>query len=480
MVQGKVEFTPYKFIFSTDSSPLTAAMAIFRRSLAEDQADIFNHTWSVSLLLVLAMVTWLLPLSPLLQPQGASQGPISIGFGPGAPSRPVPKFKATCWCPQQFTGSMVAYTQAACAGAYNLALQGIDPKTHDTGASVYSLPFDQSIPISRDDARSEFKPSPAAGDTGSQRSRVEIKAPSGKDTEQRTDKVSRFIHTKTPVALFVLAVCLKVPHLVWGLLSSLLGGINIHQTLTSAQAGAALDQDSRRQLHSDLAAAVAAKVRRCSWSAGSLYLLLKVLMCAAVLAELLVVQRSLLPEARSLEEEIQPKDLISERMKVVNAILNIAGNASTESTAYSNRLLLCDLPIRSLQNVQRFTIQCIFQEERDVILQTPAQSSALGDGQTEASSYRVLKMYETVFLVVHTFLVVLAVANFTSLLVWLFKLLAPPCRKTVAPDLDLTLDACLLLQMAQENAGPEVAKALAENGAWRQEAGGKETIALSE
>ncbi|GFR61196.1 pannexin 10 [Elysia marginata] len=280
-------------------------MGILRGSRGEDKVDYYLHTGSVLFLLFLAIVTWLLPLSPHLQPQTQPSN-LVVTSQTAAQPQPRPIFKTSCWCPQEFTHPMVAYVEATCGGAYSLALQGIEPHNDNVGASLFSIPFDRPIPIDWND-QNGFKFKPVIrniSDSETKQDKDQLPTIRDSEKEENTDDVWHFIHIKTPFVLFLLAVCLKIPHVVWTLLSSLIGGINIDQTLTSAKAGSRLDHESRRQLYRDLAVATAEKVRVCSWRAGSLYLLLKVLMCVAVIAELLVVHGSLLPQAKSLEDKL--------------------------------------------------------------------------------------------------------------------------------------------------------------------------------
>ncbi|KAK3775634.1 hypothetical protein RRG08_051492 [Elysia crispata] len=457
-------------------------MGIFRRSLAEDKIDYYNHTWSVLFLLVLATVTWLLPLSPnhQLQSQPVSVSPIVIPQA--ASTKPVPRFKATCWCPNEFTASMVAYTQATCSGAYNLALQGIDPEDKNIGAILYSIPYNAPLPNDRGSLKFKVNVSKS----NFQKPHVKVHVPQLEDSEQRekSDNARYFIYTKAPLALFLLAVCLKIPHLVWTLLSTLSGGINIDQTLTSAKAGTGLSYDSRSQLHNELAGATAEKVRRCSWTASSLYLLLKILMCVAVIAELLVVHKSFLPQAQSLEDDLKQDDFNAGVFEFVNKTLNALENTGNDISAedhmqHSDRLLYCDLPIRILTNVQRFTLQCIFQAEKEAAQKPELQNTAPKENRDIQTPDEVMKTYVTLFLIIQTYLAVLTVVNVSSFIVWLLKLVARPCRRTVTSDRDLPVDVCLLLHMAEENAGPETVKAFSQSRAWGKDEG-RESIPLNE
>ena len=448
-------------------------MGVFRRSLAEDKVDQYTHTWSVLFLLVLALVTWFLPLSPNLQLQNqpaASAGP-SVVSPVTSPER-VPRFQASCWCPAQFTSGMVAYTQAACSAAYNLALHGVDSESHDIGTILSHVNFGVPGPVSPGDpGYSKFKP--VTRKPSSQKPQVKVNILEGEELKQRekTKNALYFIQIKTPFVLFLLAVCLKIPHLVWTLLSTLTGGINIDQMLTSAKAGAGLSSESRRQLHGELASAAAERVRVCSKTASCLYLLLKILVCVAVIAELVVVHKSLLPQAQSLEDDLKPTDLNRDVMRLVDETLKTLETTEKDNSTdfyktYSNQILQCELPIRQFANIKKYTVQCIFNAERQSVPpKPPTQSPSPADDHVDQTPH-VVKMYVAVYLIVQIYLVVLTVVNVSSFLLWLLKLVVDPCRPRVSSDLDLCVDVRLLLHMAHENAGPEVVKAFSQSEAW--------------
>ncbi|GFR61199.1 innexin [Elysia marginata] len=409
----------------------------FRRSLAEDKIDHCHHTWSVLFLVCLAILTWLLPLCYNIHSHNLSKSKPQEEF---SGCRPMPKFRAKCWCPAQFTASMVAYTQAACGGAYNLALQGIDPGSQGGEAKLFAGVYEPpKFPV--DHSKTDFL---------SLEGQLKVPFVDNIKTQVKLDNARHFIYVKTPFVLFLLAVCLKIPHVVWTLLSSLVGGINIDQTLTSAKAGSRLDHESRRQLYRDLAVAAAENVRVCSWRASLLYLLLKVLMCVTVIAEVFIVYDALFSQAQSLDEDL---------------------SRCTDSSQYSGKLLFCDMPVRTLHQVHSFTFQCIFHAEQE---EMPSSSK---DHVVFSPSRGLIQLYETIFLIVQTYLIVLTVVSVSSFLVWLIKLVSP-CWKTAVSDLDLPLDACLLLQKAYENAGPEVVRGLSLSGALGK-SGGNESIALN-
>ncbi|GFN79678.1 innexin [Plakobranchus ocellatus] len=445
-------------------------MAVLRRSLAQDSVVYYTFTISVPFFVLLSLVTWLLPLSPELQPQSVEGS--SAGHGGRAhlgQSEPVLSYKAKCWCPVEFTHNMVEYTNAVCGAAFNLRIQGIDPATRNLGASLYDVSFSDLIPVSAGDLKNkEFLPQKESSEF------LRLK-------QEKTDKAWHFIHVKTPFVLFLFAICLTIPHLVWILMSGLVGGVNVDKTLLSAISAGRLDYDSRRRLWNELAHAAGESMRACSWMASALYLLLKLLVCAAVLAELFVVHGSLLPQAKSVGDDLKlmPRSDATIVANNANDALKNSSNMQkrTQDTGYAHKLLLCDMKLRMLQNIQTFTLQCVFNPE---ISTTSLPSSDQNGSPRDAvvTQARVWEFYEALYLIIQTYLVLVAVVNVVSLLEWLLKLVAAPCRRRrLSPD--LPADACLLLYMADENAGPEVARAFAQSGAWGR-GEGKESIALSE
>ncbi|GFN79675.1 pannexin 8 [Plakobranchus ocellatus] len=467
-------------------------MAVPRRSLAQDSVVYYTLTVSVPFFLLLSLVTWLLPLNPDLQPQTLQTAEIRSAEHRGrahlVQSVPSLNYEAQCWCPSQFTHNMVEYTNAVCGAAFNLRIQGIDPATRNLGVSLYDISFSDLIPVSAGDHKDkEFMPR-VSNETQSETPTINIQTPTQKESseflrlkQEKTDKAWHFIHVKTPFVLFLFAICLTIPHLVWILMSGLVGGVNVDKTLLSAMSAGRLDYDSRRRLYNELAHAAGESMRACSWVASALYLLLKLLVCAAVLAELFVVHGSLLPQAKSVGDDLKlmPRSDATILANNANDALKNCSNTPkpTQDMGYSHKLLLCTMQIRMLQNIQTFTLQCIFNPETSTSF-LPFSDQNGSRKEAAVTQARVWEVYEALYLIVQTCLVLVAVVNVVSLLEWLVKLVAGPCRrKRLSPN--LPADACLLLYMADQNAGPEVARVFAQSGAWGR-GEGKENIALNE
>ncbi|GFN88189.1 pannexin 8 [Plakobranchus ocellatus] len=131
-----------------------------------------------------------------------------------------------------------------------------------------------------------------------------------------------------------------------------------------------------------------------------------------------------------------------------------------------------------MTNIDTYTQQCIFNPESST---TPfASSGQIGSARESAvTQARMWEFYEALYLIVQTYFVLLTVINIISLLEWQVKLVTGPCRRRVSSCPDLTADACFLMYMAGENAGPEVVRAFVQSGAWGR-GEGKESIAQNE
>ncbi|GFN91156.1 pannexin 7 [Plakobranchus ocellatus] len=223
-------------------------------------------------------------------------------------------------------------------------------------------------------------------------------------------------------------------------------------------------------------------MRVCSWVASALYLLLKLSVCAAVLAELFVVHGSLLPQARSVGDDFKltPRSDATILDNNVNDALknNSKMQEPTQDKGYAHKLLLCTMTLRRMTNIDTYTLQCIFNPESSTT--HLASSGPIGFSREVAvTQARVWEFYVALYLIVQTYLVLVAVVNIISLLEWLVKLVTGLCRRRVSSCPDLPADACLLLYMAGDNAGPEVVRVFAQSGAFGR-GRGKESIALNE
>ncbi|GFO27069.1 pannexin 8 [Plakobranchus ocellatus] len=463
-------------------------MGVFRRSLAQDSVTYYTYTVSVIFFLILSLVTWLLPLSPDFQPQDQSvEGNLAVKQKKSVEAEIKPRYKAQCWCPVAFAPSMVVYTNAVCGAAFNQAIQGIDPDGDKVGASLYDIAFSEEIPDSEGERDAKkFKPV-VNNKTEVEIPTVNVNIPE-KDIKKQKDKSEKawhFIHVKTPFVLFLFAICITIPYVVYTLMSSMMGGVNVDKTLLSAKAARRLDSDSRRQLFSELAHAAAQSMRPCSWVNSALYLLLKLLVCVALLVELFVVNGSLLPRAKSLEDDLKamPEYAAVNIANNVNEALESSGrmNKEIQDTTYSSKLLLCEMKLRQLANIRSYTIQCVFNPDTYETSRSSSDqdTSPSGVADSHGRGWNFWELYEALYLIVLTYLVLLAVINVISLLEWLVKLVAKPCRERVSCGSDLPVDASLLLYMASENAGPDVVRAFAQSRAWDR-GEGKESIALDE
>ncbi|GFO42091.1 hypothetical protein PoB_006859600 [Plakobranchus ocellatus] len=104
-------------------------------------------------------------------------------------------------------------------------------------------------------------------------------------------------------------------------------------------------------------------MRVCSWVASALYLLLKLLVCTAVLAELIVVYGSLLPQTRSVGDDLKLRPR-SDATILDNNVNDALKNSSkmqkpTQDKGYARKLLLCTMTLRRMTKIDIYTLQCI-------------------------------------------------------------------------------------------------------------------------
>ena len=473
-------------------------MAIFRQSLSLDNVDRLN-TWAVLFLLLIALVTWLLPLSPVFQaesPLAARANSMTEAEAVHSPTEAVSnthprKYKATCWCPAQFTRAHVDYTNAVCESSFNLIMQG--GSASEAPADLYEIYGPETTPIDPESTR--FKPEikkvdqEKEGATGTDilkdidramRETMREKREEQKQQQKSEEEANRFFQVTTPFCLFLLAVCLMIPYLVWDLASSLVGGINVDQTLVTANEGSRLDHQSRCQLHTELAQAAAQTAQSCPWKTSCLYLLLKLLVCAAVLSEAIVVHKSLLPQSRVADKAFDKAN--TAESTTAKSWIEEAANAATgsdksviDSQAFSSKTLLCEYDVRILSNAQQYGMQCVFTpvEAKPAPQPVTPEPDHLPQKVSPSTTGQAHMMYECLYLILLTLLVCLAVTNTVNLLVWITKLGCRPCQdsRTSRSQADLPLDGYFLLQMARENAGMDFVRVLAQGDPRRDDKG---------
>ncbi|KAK3755121.1 hypothetical protein RRG08_041035 [Elysia crispata] len=428
-------------------------MWLFRQCLTLDLVDRSNF-WAALTLLLLALITWLFPLTPVFLTLGESQG--SDEAGPASVISPSEKerveslrrYKAHCWCPAEFTQSMVDYSHGICESSFNFIMQGGNASDAPASLHVLALQADNE---------------PAWIETIAEETERYVRPmQQEKEKKRRVSETAQyFLQVTTPLCVFLLSICLIIPYFVWSLLTSLLGGINVDQTLISANEGSKLDHESRRQLHSELFKSTSKEAS--PWKTSTLYLLLKLLVCIAVVTEAVIVHNSLLPQTRDLRSDGKFDKTTAVNQRSLHRVEN------------SDKLLVCTVKIRILQVVQVFDMQCLFslvnrfaskKSEVPVVVDTSSETRA------QRSTNSQLFMYECLYLITLTILIVLVVTNVTSFLVWLIKLAFRPCE-----DSHLPLDGYFLLQMAKENAGLDFVTVLS-SGEMLQDGTGRDDIEL--
>ena len=360
-------------------------MGMFRQSLALDHVDRIN-TWAVLFLVLIALVTWLVPLSPLLASQATSHPGASdsskfeyndVHSQSNTGSTPfLRKYAAKCWCPAQFTQAHLDFTHAVCENTFNYIMQG--GNASETPAKLYDMYDPDSAPRDPEDVR--FRPEVLRKDQNEKEMAADkndgIGSSKDKEAKQNQQKQSldeevanRFFQVTTPFYVFLLAVCLMIPYLVWGLLTSLLGGINVDQTLVSAKEGSRLDHQSRRQLHTELAQAALETAQSCPWKISCLYLLLKLLVCVAVLSEAIVVHNSLLPQGRDAKQvflqDNNNKNSIDSNASGAsssNPVTKTDKNEQSSNTYFAGKLLTCRyiVSIPAIVKEHDYEVQCVF------------------------------------------------------------------------------------------------------------------------
>ena len=366
------------------------------KSAPEDSLDHYTFRWSVLLLLLLALVTWLLPLTPVFQPLWSSLDKQS--------SSRWSSYSISCWAPMEFTQSFISYTDNICL--QTLTAVHRDESTEHLG-QLYS--------VSEDSHPSHDKPYQPKLQTKNSKTLAEVKSIS----------MNIFIKMTVPLTLFIFALGLKMPQVVWIWLSSF-GSVNVNKTFESAQTGLALDADSRGQLHSDLVNITKQATRNSSRLAVG-YLFCKLLACVVIAAEILLLMMVTLPEVTKLQTGSYNLSMTS-------------GGNSTELSKDDDRslLLTCEFPIRQTSNVARFTVQCLFTSESEV--------------SVDESSF--LWCYQALVTALLTHLAALLVVNVISLVTWICQLLIGQSQ---------SLDLRFVVLMSRENNDPIVTRRFEEN-----------------
>jgi hypothetical protein len=224
-----------------------------------------------------------------------------------------------CWCPAQFTGSYVSYTKNIC-----------------WVSNTYYIPMDESIPI---------------------------------NIKERHNKEINY-YQWVPIILIFQALLFKVPNLIWKM-SNTSCGLNIDKIVSSAESTQFEKPEHREQSIYPVAKYIdrwlqarrqykynlLSRLRRrfanifCFWLAKrdgkyltGLYMSIKLLFVANAAIQFFFLNLFL------------SMDYSAYGLEVIQSL--ITTGEFKESPRFP-RVTLCDFEIRQLQNIQRYTVQCV-------------------------------------------------------------------------------------------------------------------------
>ncbi|CAL1543617.1 unnamed protein product [Lymnaea stagnalis] len=224
-----------------------------------------------------------------------------------------------CWCPAQFTGSYVSYTKNIC-----------------WISNTYYIPMDDSIPI---------------------------------NIQERHEKEISY-YQWVPIIFLFQALMFKLPNLIWKMLNDS-GGLNIDKIISlaeSTQLGKPEDREkfiyqvakyidrwlkAHRQYHYNLLVRLRQRFANvfCFWFAKrdgkyltGFYLFIKLLYVANVIFQFFILNFFL-----SMDYSVYGLEVIQSLIKT----------GEFKDSPRFPRVTLCDFEIRQLQNLQRYTVQCV-------------------------------------------------------------------------------------------------------------------------
>lgn len=225
-----------------------------------------------------------------------------------------------CWCPAQFTGSYVSYTKSYC-----------------WIKNTYYVPLEESIPLDHDTRRQE----------------------------------ELTYYQWVPIILVFMAFLFKVPCLVWRMLSGH-SGLNLEKIVTMAAGTQTAEPKKRdetvkyiavyidrwlethRQYNYNFMVRMKQKASKvclimCNKREGTyltgLYMFVKILYCVNIICQFFILNAFMghgFYSAYGLE-----------------VLDGLANNWEIKESYRFPRVTLCDFDIRQLQNLQRWTVQCV-------------------------------------------------------------------------------------------------------------------------
>ncbi|GFN91994.1 pannexin 7 [Plakobranchus ocellatus] len=233
----------------------------------------------------------------------------------------LPELKADCWCPAQFEPSHIAYTNAICANQMNYAIRGMDGKT-DVLVTVGPDSEDQDIKFDKLVKKITQK------EVYLNRSTV-------------IDNYNALLTRRSYFILFVFAVLLLVPCLIWEMLSSVSSRLNIDKTLNTLRLAQTQTADSGTRTCEEVARETLA-VASCSGKTAKLFLLCMISACCIAVGLVLFITIGLQPQLTTLADELEELSKISNLSYLKNHFF-----------------FYCHFRIRQLSHVHDFGVRCL-------------------------------------------------------------------------------------------------------------------------
>ncbi len=386
-------------------------MALFKQSLGEFSWDRFTHPWTVVLFLVLSLVTFIISLT---LPAGEDTG--------SAADTHVGDLDVTCWLSPRLSGGQMVYASKVCQADVEKILRGeknVDNIfTTKTGYSYEPITWIPKHLINKTiDGQNST-------------------ANKGDESKEKEPSFMLITSQNLPLMLFVFAVLVKLPQLVFQQLATSCTTFNMEKTLKSAVNAQCKKPGEKERCLEELAASIDTRVRASPSSASKNFICYKcfTFLIIFILTIYLAVVRS--PETPS-DNSISNKDKV-----------------------YMSDDVLCMISIQQLQNVASNTYQC--QVEYSLQSPAPAQEDWVNHLLTGLMTYFVVS----------------SVVNLVSLLVFLARLLCGQCDVS-PPKSFVPMDVRLLLLLSQANAGPDVTQYLISSTSGRTGNGEPESHGLN-
>ena len=260
----------------------------------EDFADRLNHVWTFGLLLLLgAIISW----------KHGYQDPIS------------------CWCPNEFRGSMILYTHQTCWHSYYIKDPWVDKDTDPLSLNRFGLPI------------------------------VRQEIPDENDMQDHTTTYYQWL----PVVLCLQALLFKLPNIILYVFHSF-SGVDFHKISGLSAGYENLNLAERSNLSNQIARYI---YRWCNMFPRGLpwrlltvtWLLVKIMYCVNVVIQMTYIDNFLTTKNEPFDNSTSFGDAIYD---------NIAKNNATtwKTSPVFPQKILCAFSIRQLRNIQQYLVQC--------------------------------------------------------------------------------------------------------------------------